>query len=235
MNVMIKPTHLILPTRVRDLEAFFGNPRRIAALSPRNWPLVEGFHKEKTPKAIELIVYAPTFSTEKDECIQVKIALRLASFASARGFEFQVKPHPNHGPAFSGSLLSQGLVPVDSQFDLQQLLADASVLVTDISSASIDLLLRNKPIVFTLWDEMEIVRDNSEVLRSRAIPGLVSSNSEDLDNVLSSAITEDRLRNQRLFAAKRYHGSKRTTPQSLVRRLRLEIRFYTFTSKFGKK
>lgn len=234
LNVLTKPSHLILPKRVPDLEAFFGYPRMVKEVSPRNWPLLGGLKELSLTTSTELIVYAPTFSSAKDETLQVEIALSLSALAGLRGWRFETKPHPNHGPAFTETLLQHGLKPFDKHSDLQTLLAEATLLVTDVSSASIDFLLRDKPIVFTLWDDLEIVRQNIGILRSRDIPALNSFSRDDLRSVIEAALENDQLGAERRAASRRYHGTKRASPEKLIRRIRFEILRHLVLQAFTK-
>ena len=160
----------------------------------------------------KVILYAPTFRDHADTLKPFKSEFleRLDSELAGRNWCLLVKKHPYD----RGLLLPEHLQNVrdvsKSEKDIQELLVQTEVLITDYSSVFVDFLLRDKPLIFYVYD-LDDYQDRSRKMYyelDEVMPGPVTHTEEELLELILTADEWYRTqtsRERRRVAMERFH------------------------------
>lgn len=139
---------------------------------------------------------------------------RVEKIAEASGFHILIKPHP---AAARPEEERRGNVTVWSNDDLRRngwtlyrLLANADVLITDVSSVWIDFLLLDRPIVFAMSDREEYLEGRGSFFEDldELVPGRICADADDLEpELLAHRDGADPWRDQRQVSRTVHHAT----------------------------
>lgn len=141
-------------------EAFLTNNFKITWL-PRN----DIFFKKQNKKTeIKNILYAPTFrdNSEIFSPFSKEELEKIDRLCIKNNYNFNIKLHPNT-KSIENIDWNYKKIKVINGIDIQDLLYDTDILITDYSSVYIDFLLTKKPIFFYCYDLNEYLEKDREM------------------------------------------------------------------------
>lgn len=183
-------------------EAFDMNAENIYPLGvPRTDYFFESTNKEILLKKLtdlfpaaankRLILYAPTFrgkSHQQDGFIS-PIDFKLLKDSLAKDTVFLVHLHPYMSSSFQiDEAAADFVIHITEEFNIQEMLILADVLITDYSSIIFDYSLLNKPAAFFAHDLAEYVEERDFYYDyEKFVPGPIFTNTEELSRWLELA------------------------------------------------
>lgn len=147
---------------------------------PRNDILFKGLEKVKKKK----ILYAPTLRGNKGDRIDIfekyhfPIA-KLESLLTKYNAAFDFKTHPVNMPPMNFINKIENIENINfiGDVEINEILAQYDILITDYSSIFIDYLLLNRPIIFAAFDLEEYKKDRGLYYKYETItPGVIAEN-----------------------------------------------------------
>lgn len=144
----------------------------------------------------KIILYMPTHRNEGKIKFPIEEVLDLEllnKFCEENNIIFLIKKHYYHQKEkieLKNYTNIKDITQLD--FDAQQLLKHADILITDYSSCYIDYLLLNRPIIFYNFDYDKYTREDRELYfeYSSVTPGVKAENFQDLYEALSETVQE---------------------------------------------
>ena len=193
-----------------------GYPRNDILLRPNYKPLeiIDEFKRKLSVQ--KFILYAPTYRNKYKDIVALFSGLNIENLETCllrHNAAFLIKMHPiysNKEPIIESNnelshvyWLNENDTP-----ELNMLLANIDILITDYSGAYIDFLLLNRPIIFTPFDLDRYLTKDFKLLEDyeQATPGVKCKNwSEVIKNIDSIFSGCDYYSSERLKALNKYH------------------------------
>ncbi len=169
----------------------------------------------------KIILYCPTHRQEgavKQDIGKLFDLDRLNKFLQNKDYFFVIKKHFYHREEVDNNLLSDYdriLDITDKDYDIQRLIEECSLLITDYSSIYIDYLLLDKPLMFYCYDYDDYIKNDREMYFTydEVTPGVKAKNKDELMDALEkfsqmpdSYQKEDRVRLKDFFYCKKGQG-----------------------------
>lgn len=110
------------------------------------------------PKGNRLVLYAPTFRTNKDSDF-LKMNFDRLKNALGENWTIGARLHPN----VLNDADAQGAVSMSKYPDMQELIAAADILITDFSSCMFDMMIAKKPCILYAEDFDEYIQTEREL------------------------------------------------------------------------
>jgi CDP-glycerol glycerophosphotransferase (TagB/SpsB family) len=140
------------------LQQAFDNPNVHILGYPKNDILIDGLEQQwlnkDWSKYNKVILYAPTFRDVQStvNAFEINFLEKLNKFLITKNWIFLIKKHP-YDKYLKITNNYSNILDVSNQYeDVQILLAQTDILITDYSSIYIDFLLTKKPILFYFYD-----------------------------------------------------------------------------------
>lgn len=182
--------------------------------NPRNDRLYDAPPSRESP--IKTILYTPTFRERGDgPGNHTRVLLHpeidekgMIDFLEAQNAKLIIRPHwITHGHHYSSDRIET--VTHMQEPDLQNLFENADILVTDYSSAFIDWLILDKPVIFSPYDLEEYSKINGLLDDyNNLVPPPVCNNREEVFQCITEAISNpNKYQEQRHEAKRKYLGS----------------------------
>ncbi len=177
------------------LQKAFNNPNVKILGYPKNDLLVEGLeawgYKKEWDNYSKVILYAPTFreTNLQKKPFSLEFFEKLNKILAQRNWIFLIKKHPFDIHLTIPKEYTHIKDVTYLYDDIQVLLAQTDVLISDYSSICVDFLLREKPIVFYTYDFQEY-QENSRHLYydlTQEVPGIKVNTQEELLEVIKSS------------------------------------------------
>ena len=182
--------------------------------NPRNDRLYNAHTPMKSP--IKTILYTPTFRERGDgPGNHTRVLLHpeieeidMIEFLEAHNAKLIIRPH---WITYGHHYLSDRIETIThkQEPDLYNLFEDADILVTDYSSAFIDWLILDRPVIFSPYDLEEYTKVNGLLDDYRnLVPSPICNTPEDIFLCIAEAIfNPDKYQEQRQQAKQKYLGS----------------------------
>jgi CDP-glycerol glycerophosphotransferase len=135
----------------------------------------------------KIICYAPTFRDKKTNKIPFseKGWNKLNEYLNNRNYKFLIKKHPFDRQLHVPSNYDNINDISEKVEDIQELLINTDILITDYSSVSIDFSLLNRPIIYYIYDYEEYVKSRKFYVNIHdTLPGPFAKNEEELFSLL---------------------------------------------------
>lgn len=182
--------------------------------NPRNDRLYNAHTPTKSP--IKTILYTPTFRERGDgPGNHTRVLLHpeieeidMIEFLEAHNAKLIIRPHwITHGHHYPSDRIET--ITHKQEPDLHNLFEDADILVTDYSSAFIDWLILDRPVIFSPYDLEEYSKVNGLLDDYRnLVPSPICNTPEDIFLCIAEAIINpDKYQEQRQQAKRKYLGS----------------------------
>lgn len=145
-----------------NLSEAFLNKNFIITWLPRNDIF---FKKKKEIKREKFnILYAPTFRDSEKiiNAFSKKTVIELNEICNKNNYNFYIKLHPNNTWIKNIDEKYKN-IKIINDIDVQELLIETDLLITDYSSIYIDFLLTKKPIIFYAYDLDKYLKTNREM------------------------------------------------------------------------
>lgn len=188
--------------------------RFIITGNPRNDRLYDAQTTRESP--IKTILYTPTFRERGDgPGNHTRVLLHpeieekeMIEFLEAQNAKLIIRPHwITYGHYYSSDRIET--VTHMQEPDLRNLFEDADILVTDYSSAFIDWLILDKPVIFSPYDLEEYSKNNGLVDDyNNLVPPPICNNPEEVFQCITEAISNPKkYQEQRHEAKRKYLGN----------------------------
>lgn len=196
----------------------FGIPedRFILSGNPRNDRLYRIRHEQEVNKQENVILYAPTFRSRHQSGQDRKYVLIhpdldekiMHDFLVQNNARLIVRPHWIEGERSFNSDRIDCLTHEDEP-DLHQIFTKSDILITDYSSAFIDWLILDRPVIFAPYDLLTYQSENGflEDYRNLVPQPICMEADEILVEIERNILDKDRHQDNRRRAADRYLGN----------------------------
>lgn len=156
------------------------------------------------------IIYLPTFRDWKDSISLFPFADRdlkqLDTFLNKIGYKLIVKPHVNsiHNEEFDHF---KKIKIIDSNYDIQELILNSSILITDYSGVFIDYLLLNRPIIFYPYDLKRYTKERGFIYNYKDItPGYHVKSQNEMIKAINQYVKNPSIHsNERQILKNKFH------------------------------
>ena len=190
INKMYKFTICCSDFSKKSLWEAFKTKNIIITGLPRNDFLISKIKKIKKKNKYKIILYAPTFRDWFDYINPFSIWFykELNNFCIKNNIIFYIKLHPNTKYVLNLKEKFSNIKIKDN--DIQELLLNTDILITDYSSLYIDFLLTKKPIIFYSYDLEKYVNDRWFYIKYKkwVINKTLIYKEKDLINILNNYI-----------------------------------------------
>ncbi|MCR5202699.1 MAG: CDP-glycerol glycerophosphotransferase family protein [Lachnospiraceae bacterium] len=133
---------------------------------PRNDVFFEGKARENFPGK-KIILYCPTHRKEGEVEINIQKIFpldKLEKFLEENDYYFMIKKHFYHREEITNLSKYKRIFDItQGAYDIQELIMEAKLLITDYSSIYIDYLLLNKPLLFYCYDLEDYLKNDREM------------------------------------------------------------------------
>lgn len=213
----VAPSEMFIPIYQ---SAFRRKREQIICLGqPRSDIFFDKHRQEKYFPGKNIILYCPTHRNEGAEPIELSKIFdlaRLEEFLAENDYYFVVKKHFYHRNEVENLDGYPHIIDITSEaMDIQKLIMETSVLITDYSSIYIDYLLLDSPLLFYCYDyEHYLAKDREMYFEYEDVtPGIKAKNFDELLIQLKSVIEngdlygkEERDRVKNMFYCKEGQG-----------------------------
>ena len=200
--------------------AFRRRPDQVICLGQ---PRSDIFFEEKKPEphfpGKKMILYCPTHRNEGKEKMEISRLFdldRLQDFLEKTDYYLVIKKHFYHRNEEEKLDKYDRIIDItDQDMDVQELIMETELLITDYSSVYIDYLLLDKPLLFYCYDYENYLKNDREMYFDYAdvTPGVKAASFDELFDELRKVICgnglygeEDRIRVKNMFYCKEGQG-----------------------------
>ena len=213
----VAPSEMFVPIYE---SAFRRKKEQIICLGqPRSDIFFEDSRQEKYFPDKKIILYCPTHRNEGAEKIELSRIFnldKLEEFLNESGYYFVIKKHFYHRMEVEKLDKYHHIIDITNEdMDIQKLIMETEVLITDYSSIYIDYLLLDSPLLFYCYDYEHYLANDREMYfeYEDVTPGVKAKNFDELLEQLKEVIVngdsygrQDRERVKNMFYCKKGQG-----------------------------
>ncbi len=179
----------------------------------------------------KLVLYAPTWRDRESDMyfFSKEERQRLEPLLETRHAVLGIRGHANvrHFAGYAAERDSSTIVSLDEIPDVNVVLRETAVLITDYSSIYIDFLLTNRPIIHFAYDLEAYTKDRGSFLYDldRAFAGPVATNFEELLSCLDAALDRGVVDQQRYIRTRDlFHRHGAQSGSEVAKKIQLMVR-----------
>lgn len=170
------------PLSSKLLSEYFWNERFLELWFPRNDLLMrEGDVKKQ-------ILFASTFRPYNFDIYKKIDFKKINLLLGEKWYKLIIKVHPHDKNIISKKINKYENICIDYHTDIYTVLSESAILITDYSSIYIDYLIKNRPIIFTLFDYNKYLSKVWLLINKNNFPWEVVCNSFELIDTLTKIL-----------------------------------------------